>query len=230
MSAHTEQAENLGAYALGALPALEAQVFERHLMACEECQEELMQLSEAVEALPRSVTPHEPPESLKASLMEVVNAEAAPARRRSRRSFPSFPRLRPAIAWAAAACLLAAGVGYGLSEIGQDEGGTQTLSASVDSQRVGDASATLSVPEDDADTAVLHVQGMPQAGPGRVYQVWVERDGEIEPSSLFDVDADGNGAAAVPESLEGASAVMVTRERRGGAQQPTEMPVLRVGV
>jgi hypothetical protein len=34
----------------------------------------------------------------------------------------------------------------------------------------------------------------------------------------------------VPESLDDASAVMVTRERRGGADQPTEMPVLRVDV
>ncbi len=30
---HAEQAESVGAYALGALPELEAQVFERHLMA-----------------------------------------------------------------------------------------------------------------------------------------------------------------------------------------------------
>ncbi len=78
MSPHSEYAENVGAYALGALPELEAQVFERHLMACEECQEELQRLNEAVEALPRSVTPHEAPPSLKASLMEVVNAEARP--------------------------------------------------------------------------------------------------------------------------------------------------------
>ena len=60
MSAHSEQVESIGAYALGALPELEAQVFERHLMACEECQEELQRLSGAVEALPRSVTPHQP--------------------------------------------------------------------------------------------------------------------------------------------------------------------------
>ena len=227
---HSEQAENLGAYALGALPELEAQVFERHLMGCEECQEELLRLTEAVEALPRSVPPHEPPAALKESLMDVVNAEAAPARTRRRFSLPSFPRLRPAVAWVAAACLIAVGVGFGLSELGQDEGGTETLSASVDTQRVGDASATLSVPEDDSDAAVLHVEGMPQAGPGRVYQVWVARDETIEPSSLFDVNADGDGAAAIPQSLDDASAVMVTRERRGGAQHPTEMPVLRVEV
>ena len=230
MSAHSDRVESVGAYALGALPELEAQVFERHLMSCEECQEELIRLNEAVEALPRSVTPHAPPASLKAGLMEVVNAEAAPAAPSARRR-PAvrLPRLRPAIVWAAAAFVVALGVGYGVSELGQDDGGTRTLTAQVDEQRVGEASAALSVPEEGGGS-VLRVEGMPEAGPGRVYQVWVQRDGEIEPSSIFDVDAGGRGAAAVPETLDDASAVMVTRERRGGAMQPTEEPVLRVDV
>src|SRR5687768_12193465 len=103
---HTEQSESVGAYALGALPALEAQVFERHLMGCELCQEELRRLTEAVEALPRSVPPHQPPASLKAGLMEQVRAEAAPSPTRAWWRF-SLPRLRPAMAWAAAALLIA---------------------------------------------------------------------------------------------------------------------------
>src|SRR6186997_1472730 len=109
MSAHADQVENIGAYALGALPELKAQVFERHLMSCEECQQELHRLNQAVEALPRSVTLHEPPPSLKASLMHTVDAEAAPTPRPARRRF-TLPRLQPAFAWAAAACVLAAGV------------------------------------------------------------------------------------------------------------------------
>jgi anti-sigma factor RsiW len=228
MSAHADHVESIGAYALGALPELEAQVFERHLMSCEECQEELQRLNQAVEALPRSVAPHQPPPSLKASLMDTVNAEAAPAPapRPAPRRF-TLPGLRPAFAWAAAACVLAAGVGYGASELGDDEGGARTLSAQVDDQRLPGASARLSVSDDGS---VLEVEGMPDAGRGRVYEVWVERDGEVAPASIFDVDASGSGAAAVPESLDDVDAVMVTRERRGGARQPTEMPVLRIDV
>jgi anti-sigma-K factor RskA len=226
---HTEQSESVGAYALGALPALEAQVFERHLMGCELCQEELRRLTEAVEALPRSVPPHQPPASLKASLMEQVRAEAAPSpsARRERWRF-SLPRLRPAMAWAAAA-LLMAGVltGYGLSQLGGDGGG-RTLQAQVDMQRLPQGSATLSVPEEGG--AVLRVEGMPDPGKERVYQVWVERDGNVEPASIFNVDENGAGAAAVPESIDGVSAVMVTREPRGGSPEPTERPVLRVDV
>ena len=230
--AHSEQVESIGAYALGALPELEAQVFERHLMGCELCQEELGRLNEAVDALPRSVTPLEPPPSLKASLMDVVNADAAPARERRRAALPRLvPRLRPAVAWAAAACVVAGVAGYGVSELARDDGsGARTLSAQVDQERLGMGSASLSVPEDEEGGAVLRVEGLPEAGRGRVYQVWVERDGEVEPASIFDVDAEGAGAAAVPGSLDDVSAVMVTRERRGGAPQPTETPVLTVDV
>jgi anti-sigma-K factor RskA len=227
MSTHSDQVENVGAYALGALPELEAQVFERHLMACEECQEELQRLNEAVEALPRSVTPLEPPPSLKAGLMEVVKADAQPERGR-RFALPRLPRLQPAIAWAAAACVLAASVGYAASELAQDDQDTRTLQAQVDMQRLPDGSASLSIPEDGG--SVLRVEGMPDAGQGRVYEVWVERDGEVEPVSIFDVDSDGAGAAAVPGSLDDVSAVMVTREPTGGSEQPTEAPVLRVEV
>jgi anti-sigma-K factor RskA len=228
VSAHSEYAENLGAYALGALPELEAQVFERHLMACDECQEELQRLNEAVEALPRSVAPYEPPPSLKRNLMDVVNAEAAQRPAPARRRRLALPRLRPAIAWAAAACVLAVGVGYGLSELGQDDGSdARTLSARVDDRRVPGANASLSVSDSGS---VLTVEGMPDAGRGRVYEVWVERDGEVEPASIFDVDDRGSGAAAVPGSLDDVDAVMVTREKQGGAPQTTEMPVIRVDV
>ena len=226
MSAHADQVENIGAYALGALPELEAQVFERHVMSCEECQEELHRLNQAVEALPRSVALHQPPPSLKVSLMDAVNAEAEPAPAPARRRF-TLPRLKPAFAWAAAACVLAAGVGYGVSDLSQDESGARTLSAQVDDQRLPGASGRLSVADDGA---VLEVEGMPDAGRGRVYEVWVERDGDVTPASIFDVDASGSGAAAVPESLDDVDEVMVTREQRGGAEQPTEMPVIRVDV
>ena len=229
---HTDHAENIGAYALGALPELDAQVFERHLMSCEECQTELLRLNEAVEALPRSVTPHSAPASLRASLMETVRAEAAPARPRRRFSFPELPRLRPAIAWAAAACVLAAVGGYGASELARDDSdGGRTLSAQIDEERLGArGSASLTVPDDDGPGSVLMVSGLPDPGSGRAYQVWVERDGTIESAAVFDVDAGGNGAAAVPQALDDVTAVMVTREPRGGSRAPSEAPILRVQV
>ena len=53
-----------------------------------------------------------------------------------------------------------------------------------------------------------------------VYEVWVERDGSLEPSSLFVPRRDGTAEAAVTGPLDDADAVLVTREPRGGSQQP----------
>jgi hypothetical protein len=68
---------------------------------------------------------------------------------------------------------------------------------------------------------------LPALSKGDVYEVWVERDGTLEPSSLFVAGRDRTAAAAVPGPLEGADAVLVTREPRGGSQRPTSLPLLR---
>jgi anti-sigma-K factor RskA len=236
---HAEQSENIGAYALGALPELEARLFERHLMGCEACQDELQRLQQAADALPRSVTPYEAPPSLKASLMDVVNAEAAaggvpraePRAAKARVRGRWLPRVRPAFAFAAAAAAIALAF-YGGTRLDGDggSGDPRTVAAEVDGKRMPDGSASLLIPENDDRGAVLRVQGLPDPGRGRVYQVWVQRGGEVVPVSIFGVDSRGAGAAAIPESLEDVSAVMVTRERDGGAKAPTEVPVLRVSV
>ena len=124
-------------------------------------------MNEAVEALPRSVTQHEPPPSLKASLMEVVNAEAAdtrPARERAAAGLsPPASRAGDRVGgrgvpdrWAASpatACRSSEATRAG-----------RTLQAQVDMNRLPDGSASLSVPEDDDGGSVLRVEGMPDPG------------------------------------------------------------------
>ncbi len=232
---HERYEENVGAYLLGALPELERQAFERHLERCGACRSELDRLRPAADALPRAVTPLEPPPRLKAALMEVVQREAAP---RSSSPSPSRPwlarmlppalRLRPAAAWASAALLVAVGAagGYGVaSQLG--DGGSRTVAAQVDEARLPGASARLVV-TDDGEAAVLRTNAMPSLDEGSVYQVWLERDGEVVPQSLFQVGPDGRGGGAVTDGLEGADAVMVTREPAGGSRAPTEAPVVTV--
>jgi hypothetical protein len=82
------------------------------------------------------------------------------------------------------------------------------------------------VPEDGKKGAIVRVHGLPALGSKRTYQLWVQRGSEVIPEPTFDVGANGDGAAAVPEDLEGADRVMVTRERRGGARAPSERPIL----
>jgi hypothetical protein len=69
---------------------------------------------------------------------------------------------------------------------------------------------------------------MPALASDQVYEVWVQRDGKLEPSSLFVPRTNRSGDAAVPDGLNGADAVLVTREPSGGSEQPTSPPVLSV--
>jgi Anti-sigma-K factor rskA/Putative zinc-finger len=229
---HTSYRDDLGAYLLGALTDLERQAFERHLAGCAECRGELERLRPAADALPRSVQQVEPPPSLKASLMEVVEREARdhagePARRRRalRLRLPSLAGLRPALVAATLALGLIAG--FGVAQLGGDDD-SRTVVATVDQSRLPQASGRLQISGDGEDGAILRVQGMPSPGGERVYQAWVQRDGTVVPQPTFEVGEDGGGAVAVPDDLSDAEAVLVTREARGGARAPSESPVLRV--
>ena len=229
---HERYEQDVGPYLLGALPALEAEVFERHLMGCEECQRELERLRPAAEALPRSVEPFEPPASLKRSLMEVVEAEAgvsAPAPARPRREW--FRVLRPRLAVGLASIALLAGVALGLGLALGEEEGASTVTAAVDVTRLPGASARVEIADGDSRPATLRVSGLRPAPRGEVYEVWVERDGQVRPAgALFEPARDGTGAAAIPGGVKGVDRVMVTRERAGGADHPTEMPVITADV
>jgi len=217
---HESYREEIGAYLLGALSESEVEVFERHLSGCERCSEEVARLQVAADAIPRSVTPLAPPPRLKKSLMKAVTGES-PGRAPRRFRLPAFPRLSPALAAALVAVGVLAGVGVSLLASG-DEG--KTVAARVDRARLPQASASLVEPAGSGKGALLRVQGMPTPGPGRVYQVWLRRDGEIVPGTVFSVRSDGTGAAAIPQGVKGVRQVMVTRERVGGARAPSEKP------
>jgi hypothetical protein len=168
--------------------------------------------------------------------MEVVEGEAAaaepaqPRRARPRRRVRDLllsPRvLRPV----AVAATLAVGVVTGLA-VSQLGGGDEerTISAQVDERALPLASATLRV-ADDGEGAVLTAEGLPELRAGRVYQAWVQRGERIEPQPTFVAGMDGRGAVALPEDLSGATAVLVTREPRGGATRPGEAPIMRVSL
>jgi anti-sigma-K factor RskA len=250
MNSHDQFTDDVGAYLLGALDPAEERSFEQHLEGCEECRLEVMRLEVARDALPRAVDQVAPPERLKQSLMATVRAEApaaeveraeavappgrlrdAVASGRPRRSrWRELLLARPAFAAAAAALLIAVGIGLG-ALVGAVGGGSgddaSTVAATVDVTRMPAGKASLVLP-DSKDGAILRVEGMQQPQAGHVYEVWVQRDGKMLPSSLFTVDSDGNGTAGIPDELRDAEAVLVTREPTGGSKQPSEPPVVTV--
>ena len=214
MSDHVRHQDDVGAYLLGALNDLERQAFERHLRGCAECQEELARLRPAADALPGSVQQFEPPTRLKASLMEVVEREAR---------VTELPRRRFTRPLAVAAVLLLGlVVGFGVAQLGGDDE-TRTLAATVD-QAMPNAGGSLQVSNGDA---TLRLHDMPRLGGTRVYQVWLQHGDHLAPARTFEVGADGDGAVEL-SNVDDADGVYVTREPRGGAQVPSEDPIVSV--
>jgi len=234
MNDHPRHEEQVAPYLLSALPDADERDFERHLAGCADCRAEADRLRPAADALPRSVTPLAAPPRIKRSLMDTVEREAAERRgERPRRSpgerlgmlLPETLRLRPAVL-AGAAVVLAALVfaaGFGVAQLGDE---SRTLSASVDDRRAPAGSGQLVTADGTGGT--LRVRGMPEPRGGFVYQAWVKRRGEVVPQDTFEVGEDGSGAVGVEEDLQGAEAVLVTREPPSGSRRPSGPPVMRV--
>jgi anti-sigma-K factor RskA len=224
---HDEYKENIGPYVLGALPELEAELLERHLTGCESCRNEVDELQPVTAAMARSVPQVEPPASLKASLMEIVNAEAAPPRQR--RSFASwFSTLQPRMAVGMALAVLALGVavGVGVDQLANSGGpDTTTIAAKIDRSLMPSGDASLAV---KGKTARLELTDAPQPPPGRVYQLWYQHGKSIERGGTFRPRGDGSYRAEVP--VADTDAVMVTLERAGGAAAPTGPAIMQFSV
>lgn len=75
--------------------------------------------------------------------------------------------------------------------------------------------------------AELNVADMPQTVPNHVYEVWVKRAGDPQPTdALFTVSAAGSATVGVPGSVKGVKEILVTSEPTGGSKVPTSNPVI----
>jgi anti-sigma-K factor RskA len=215
MSDHVRYRDDIGAYLLGALNDLERQAFERHLRGCDECREEVERLRPAADALPGSVVQLEPPPGLKKRLMAEVERDVQPSRARR-------PLLRaPRLAFAAAALVLGLAIGFGVAQLGEED--TRTVTASV-AKAMPDAGGTLEI---EGDSATLRLHDMPELGSTRVYQVWLQHGDRLVPARTFKVGSSGRGNVELA-NVNDAQGVYVTREARGGAQVPSEDPIVSV--
>lgn len=206
---------------------------EDHLDECAKCSERLRWLAPAVNVLPATVAQQAPPPELRARLLEIVEREAGADETTAARAGPASPRrrlrlpgfdgfsLRPALAGLAVVLLVAAGIaGYAVRD-----GSTATDTRTYAAAGSGKGSQAFGTLEVNGDQGSLSVSNLPATRPGEVYQAWVQDvgpEGQIHPSSVFVVSDDGSGNVAIPEGLEGAEQVMVTREPAGGSDQPHE--------
>jgi anti-sigma-K factor RskA len=231
---HRQWRADLAAYLLGSLEAEETDALERHLEDCQRCRDELRWLQPAIDVIPESIPQLEPPPGLRERLMAEVRADAgaeafvasdveaqrpaAPARLADRlRDF----FLRPVAALTAVALIAAVAAGYAV------RGGGGEATTTIGAQGGNAVQAKLAR---HGDSGTLELTGLGQLPASRVYQAWVQRNHRIEPYGLFEARHDGTASAVIPHHLNGADSVMVTREPRGGSEQPSSPPIVTVAL
>ena len=126
--------------------------------------------------------------------------------------------------------VLAVVVGFAANQLLSGDDDPRTVVATVNESVLPAASGRLELQGDGENGAILRVQGMPSLDTGEVYQAWVARDKTFIPQPTFEVGDTGGGAVAIPDDLAGADQILVTREPRGGARAPGEVPILSVGL
>jgi anti-sigma-K factor RskA len=225
MTDRCTHSQDAAAWTLNALEESEAQQFSVHLGDCGICQAAVDELMPAAQVLGMAAPQLAAPDALRDRIMGTVRAEAellrasgAEADRPIARVKPErrfFGGWRPALVGGIACVLLALGVTAGVLIQG-DDGTTPTKTFQAKAE--GDMKAVATV---DSDRVTLHIDGMEQPPAGRVYQVWLQRDGKVTATDALFSPADGKATVTVDEKLNGADRVMITDERMGGSQVPT---------
>ena len=216
------------AYALDALDSDEAREYEAHLARCERCRAELASLSETANALAYATEAPAPPLELRARILQQARNER-----------PNVVPLRPrwAVPVAAVAAVAAcAAIGLGIwaaslsgkldrrdAAIARQERVARIL-AQPDARAIAFNHGTLVVTRSGEGALVL--RKLPPAGAGRTYEAWVTAGGPPEPAGLFN----GGEVVAVPleRQIRPGASVLVTEERAGGVDAPTQAPFLSV--
>jgi Anti-sigma-K factor rskA/Putative zinc-finger len=217
------------AYALDALDPEDARAYEAHLSRCRRCRDELASLSEAASSLAYATEAPQPPSELRARILQ-----------QARRERPSVVPLRPrwvipvAAAAAVAACaavalgIWAASLSHKLDQRDAAlarEARVAAILSQPDARAIPFTRGTLIVGREGE--AVLIVRNLVHTPGGRTYEAWISAAGsQPEPAGLFN----GGNVVSVPldHPVAPGASVLVTEERAGGVNAPTEKPFLSV--
>jgi anti-sigma-K factor RskA len=223
---HTEEFEQLaGLSALDVLDGEERERFDRHVASCERCQLMLRLDREALEKVLLTAPEMDASPDFKARLMQRGAEElaAAPAEAPRQAVEPIRLQTRPANVvpiWRRSAMTraLAAVLVIGLVTAGAFGYENQVV-ATYD--MAGTVSGHARVVVRRSGAASLEMQGVPDPGPGFLYELWVIPPGQ-QPIPI-DTTTSGTAALNLPGKLNG-STVAITRER-SRVEVPT-LPVL----
>ncbi len=224
------------AYALGAADTEEQAEVERHLKQCAECRALLADYRLLADDLLYAVPQRSAPSHLTADLRRRL---AQPRHRQALRWRGLSARAGALVALAASIVLLFATNLYWWSRataieerVAMQATAIVALAEAPTVTLQGDALAPnargVLYYRPEATVAVLHVYHLPPVEQGKVYQIWLIRDGQRDSGGLFTVDEEGEGTALVtaPRPLREYNAVGVTMEPAGGSPGPTSPRVI----
>lgn len=215
------------AYALDALDPEEAREYEAHLARCERCRDELASLSEAAGALAYAAEAPVPPAELRARILQQAQRERPNV-------VPLRPRLGPLAAAAAVAACVAVGLGVWAASLSnkldrrdaqlQAQERVAAILAAPSSRTISFGRGALVVGRNGEAALVVHNLKDPPSG--KTYEAWISAGGAPRPAGTF------TGGEIVSVPLDGAvepgASVLVTVERDGGVDAPTQKPFLSV--
>lgn len=229
MTAHEIHALS-GAYAVDALDDLERARFEEHLAACAECRAEVHSLQDATLVL-SELSEAAPPAALRAKVLaEIKTVRPLPpvvARLERRR-----PRRWTNLVAAAAVLGVLGGGAIAVQQFTQDSSSqldqaSRVLTAAdvkhVSVEFTSGASATVSRSESEG-RAVLVARDMRRAPSGRVYQLWLQKGGEMVSAGLMTGGAE-TSTVVLDGDANDATAAGITLEPEGGSTAPTSEPI-----
>jgi anti-sigma-K factor RskA len=217
-----------GAYALDAVDDIERARFEQHLAECEDCRLEVASLREAAGLLSET-TAVTPPPALRESVLAGIS-QVRPLPPIVHRTPVVQRRWFPLLVAAAVVAILGVGAALwqpwapsqdsSLTAAEQVIGASDARSVAVDLGEAGNATVTRS---ESLGKAVITTDGMAPAPSGKVFELWLQVDGEMVPAGLMPPGEDTQMV------LEGdattATAVGITVEPEGGSDQPTTEPI-----
>jgi anti-sigma-K factor RskA len=208
--------EDVAVYALGALPADQAQKVRAHMNACAICREEHRRLAPAVNALAHDADPSLTPSPL--------------LKRRIMRAIAERPRPNALVYALSAACIvLVAALGAAFAAFG----GTQARQAQLIARLTSPQAQHYSVANGEVirtgSALYIALQHAPPLPPGKVYQAWTLPKGvrRMVPSITF-VPRNGSALVRLPVDGRLLAAVALSVEPAGGSKQPTTSPTFVV--
>jgi hypothetical protein len=229
----------MGSYVLGATSPAEDLAMREHLGDCAACRLEAAGMMRVTRMLSLDVDPVAPPAGLRQRILDAVTAEIAtngtvlpipdavapgPAGASAPAIAPAPRRPRPFWpALAAAALVVAAALGAWNYQLRQEQPRVYTVQAAG-----GGSGEVVYWPAQHK--AFIDIDGMPDPGPGRTYQVWLVKDGTPTSVGVARPDSTHHLVVTIEHDLTGYQKLALSDEPEGGSPAPTRTPIMTQGL